>query len=352
MRPVALRPPVSGNYITFDIVITTADRSTPRVSFAVFLSANRPGQDPGDAENCQEVYFNDPQAPRGVYRCTAIISGPGAWEFTGTVNEPGTQALITTVGYTGEFPDAVKLRCEACGAEYIVQGSAFEVFLLQSHVVVSNCWLLLAGVLAFLAVPRMRRMLSASALHALEIRLGFLTSALWASFLLSLGTGLYLLGTQTTYQAPFSANRFSVDAWQNVTALPYGQAYFTALYAKILLFLVMAAATVVLLAAAGREAVRAEDAPALERDHRDEPWAAPAGTDLDGVVAVSEAPVAGGTGTVRSRPVDGELGGAALWASVVVLAFGAGGIGLCVTVLKYCHELVEAAVAASILSGR
>ena len=52
----------------------------------------------------------------------------------------------------------------------------------------------------------------------------------------TLGTGLYLLATQTAYKAPYSTDSFSESAWDRITNLPYAQDYFLLLYAKILVF--------------------------------------------------------------------------------------------------------------------
>jgi hypothetical protein len=40
-----------------------------------------------------------------------------------------------------------------------------------------------------------------------------------------------------------------------------------------------------------------------------------------------------------------------MWACLATMAGGTGVIGLCVTILKYCHELIETANAARIIGG-
>jgi hypothetical protein len=363
IRRAKLDHVVSPNYITMDIVVDKADGTHPTANYGVFLTFNEPNKDPTDnPANCQQEHYNSPEVPLGVYRCTAIVSEPGLWEFHGTVNKPAitNQTVLQTVSVTLNIKDAIKLGNESKGLQYIVQGKTFEVFLLQSHVALAGLWLLLAGMMAFLAIPRLRRTMSVLTLHTLEVRRGFLTSLLWATFGGTLFTGLYLLATQTAYKAPYSTNGFSHKKWEAITQLPYAKDYFLVLYGKILIFLVMAAFSVILQMEASRQAQIAQDAEGLDVDDDDDMWSHGVHFDEDGHILHDDVAVASGAGgSVATAPVQarrrttGAVGVSArtLWVAAGVLLAGSAGIGVCVTLLKYLHELIESTVAATVLGG-
>lgn len=354
------------NNITMAITITNKNKKPTCASYPVFLTFNEVGAEPDDSPACADVSFNDPDTPRGVYHCTAIVEGPGDWTFTATINRPaevlgGVQQLIKTVETTINFDETevATLGKGSKGLQYAIEGRTFEVFLLQLHVAMAGLWLLLAAVLAFLAVPRLRRTLSVLAVHSLEVRRGFINSSLWATFGLTLGTGMYLLATQTAYPAPFATNNFSFSDYNKVTNLPYAQSYFLALYGKIVMFGIMAAASVILMLEAGRRAQLAQDAEGLDRDDDDDMWSKGVHFDEEGHVLHDEdVAVAGGaTASVTGTAVKAQrrtttavgVSQRTLWACVLILAIGTLAIGGAVTGLKYLHELIEMAAAAAIL---
>ncbi|MGQ0845104.1 MAG: hypothetical protein ACT4QF_13330 [Sporichthyaceae bacterium] len=357
----------SPNHITMEIQVLNRSGKPVCAAYPVFLTFSEvDGEVKDEAAICQDISFNDPAVPRGTYHCTAIIEGPGKWTFYGTVNKPadiaaGTiQSLLFDVSTTIDFsPEEVPpLKGESRGLKYVVEGSAFEVFLLQLHVAMAGLWILLSLILAFLAVPRLRRTLSVLAVHSLEVRRGFLNSSLWATFGLTLGTGLYLLATQTAYTAPFSTKQFSFSAWDKITNLPYAQNYFLVLYAKILIFGVMAVATVVLMLEAGRVAQLAQDAEGLDRDDDDDMWAKGVHFDEEGhVVHDDDLAVAGAAGSVTKTAVKAQrrtttavgVSQRTLWIATIAVVAGALLIGGAVTGLKYLHELIETASAAAII---
>jgi hypothetical protein len=363
IKEAALDHTVSPNYITMDIIVVKADGTPPTANYGVFLTFNKPNEDPTDnPANCQQEHYNSPEVPLGLYRCTAIISGPGLWEFHGTVNKPAynNQTVLVQVATTLNITDAIRLGNESKGLQYIVQGKTFEVFLLQAHVALAGLWMVLAGLMAFLAIPRLRRMMSVLTLHTLEVRRGFLTSLLWASFGGVLGTGLYLLGTQTAYKAPYSTNGFSHKKWEAITRLPYAKDYFFVLYGKIFIFLIMAAFSVILQMEASRQAQMAQDSEGLDVDDDDDMWSHGVHFDEDGHILHDDVAVAGGAGgSVVTAPVQarrrttGAVGVSArtLWVAAGVLLAGSASIGVCVTLLKYLHELIESTVASTVLGG-
>jgi hypothetical protein len=306
-------------------------------------------------ENCQQVSDNDPAVTPGIYRCSIIVNNPGDWTFIGYVNlpTPAGQKQLKVVQTTLPLHDAVVLNGDYIGLRYAVQGKSFEVFLLQIHVVLASLWLLLVATMAFIAVPRLRRMLSTLALQTLEVRRAFLNSSMWVAFGGTLITGSWLLTTQTAYKAPFSVDKFSFSAYDNITRLPYASMYFNALYIKILVFLVMAGASMVLSLEAARQSQAAQDA--LGDEDEIDMWATGVHFDELGHVLHDERPAAaqdaGSTASTQTRVVPVGISQRALWACVAVMVGGTGVIGVCVTILKYCHELIETANAARILGG-
>lgn len=351
------------NNITMDITIVNTGTNKPPVTrYGVFLNA-REGSAESTAEpileepeNCLQVSDNAPEVPPGIYRCSIIVNNPGAWTFTGFVNLPteAGQQQLQVVETTVEITDAVVLAGEFKGLRYAIEGSSFEVFLLQFHVVMASLWLLLVGVIAFIAVPRLRRMLSTLALQTLEVRRNFLTSCMWITFGGTLITGAWLLSGQTAYPPPFSATNFSFSDYDDITRLPYAAMYFNALYLKILVFLAMAGASMVLAMEAARQAQAAQDAETGDGDEIDM-WAKGVHFDEEGHVLRDEPAGAGASGgtavATHSRVAPVGVSQRALWACVAVMVGGTGVIGLCVTILKYCHELIETATAARILGG-
>jgi len=131
-------------------------------------------------------------------------------------------------------------------------------------------------------------------------------------------------------------------------ALPWGRPYFLTLAVKIALYLTMAAATVPLVREARRRMLSSVDARPAVRS----PWgprptgpspraAADRAAGDRAAVAVAEpetepAPPATVPLVERGAPGTVHL------AAVTVLAGGTG-VWVCVTILKYLHELIEAA---------
>ncbi len=345
------------NSITIDITLrNNGTKAAPVFRYGVFLNARQ-----GDAEsileepeNCVQQNDADPDVPKGIYRCSVIVNNPGAWTFTGFVNLPtdAGQRQLQVVETTLNIDDAVVLAGEFIGVKYVVEGSSFEVFLLQAHMALASLWLLLAAAIAFMAVPRLRAMLSMLALQTIEVRRSFLTSAMWTCFGGTLITGTWLLNTQTAYEAPFSTSSFSFSDYDAITRLPYASLYFNALYLKIGIFLAMGAASMVLAMEARRQAQAAQDAEFADGpDDEVDLWAGGVHFDEQGHVLHDPAEAGTVVAAQRTRPAAVAVSARTIWACVAVLAGGTGVIGLCVTILKYAHELIETANAARIIGG-
>ncbi len=348
------------NNITMDItIVNTGTKKPPVARYGVFLTAREgPATSTSEPileepENCLQVADNDPEVPPGVYRCSIIVNNPGEWTFTAFVNLPTAagQQQLEVVETTLDITGAVVLEGMFKGLRYAIEGSSFEVFLLQFHVILASLWLLLVATISFIAVPRLRQMLSTLALQTLEVRRSVLTSGMWVTFGGTLITGAWLLSTQTAYDAPFSTSNFSFTDYDNITRLPYAAMYFNALYIKILVFLVMGGASMVLAMEAARQAQAAQDV--LGDEDEIDLWGTGVHFDEEGHV-LHDGPVGASSGTAvathtRAAPVG--ISQRTLWACVAVMVGGTGVIGLCVTILKYCHELIETANAARILGG-
>lgn len=346
---------VNPNNVSIDItIVNTGTKKPPVARYGVFLTARQGSGEPilEEPENCVQVNDNDPAVAPGIYRCSIIVNNPGAWTFSSFVNLPTVtgQKQLKALDTTIDIPNAVQLAGEYKGLRYVVEGKTFEVFLLQIHVVFASLWLLLVGTISFIAVPRLRRMLSTLALQTLEVRRSVLTSSMWVTFGGTLITGTWLLNTQTAYKAPFSTNNFSFSAYDDITRLPYAAMYFNALYVKILVFLVMAGASTVLAMEAARQAQAAQDS--FGDDDEIDMWASGVHFDEAGhVIHDGKAPSAAAVEAPRATVAPVGISQRLLWACVAVMVGGTGVVGLCVTILKYCHELIETANAARIIGG-
>lgn len=232
-------------------------------------------------------------------------------------------------------------------------GNLLDVLMLQFHVVTAAFWLISCVLVSLIAVPALRRLPSAGFLHELQVRRELVLGVLWGTFVITLGTGTYLLFQQAAYDPPLSGSDF--DALRDQ---PYGLPYYYALYAKIAIFLIMGAASLILAMEANRVAQFSEagggpvdgesgfDGTADWLDEEVLPEGMPTASSLAADVRDDVEPVDVSAGATRTttRVAAPRTSIATLWSAVGVLAAGAGGIGFCVTLIKYFHELARAAV--------
>jgi hypothetical protein len=265
------------------------------------------------------------------------------------------QLPVTLAQASAEFEirttAVVKTPTETKTAGNVVRGKAREVMVLGGHSAAAAAWFGCVAILAVMALPGTRRCLSTRVLHRLEERLDLIVKATWTVTGLTIGTGIYLLLKQTAYQTPFSSSKMHA-----VFALPYGKAYFLTLATKLVLYALMVLPSVSLAHEAERQrrlgsdtAVRAAQpaggtsAARRVAGDRDSVWGSAPRAQGGGAIAA----------TATKAPPREHLGGATpdqprrativvRSAPLVVLAGGMG-IWVCVTLLKYLHELVEAA---------
>lgn len=229
-----------------------------------------------------------------------------------------------------------------------------NIVMLQVHTVLAGLWALCAIATALVAVPQLRRIPSAFGLHVLQQKWETVSNVMFGAYLLTFGTGTWLLYKQAIYRPPFSSS-----AWDKLRHEPYGVPYYYALYGKILVFFLMGAATYVLAREARRAAAESEAAGGpvdMDLDTDDSEWmdeeVLPQGrTDDLGVAAATEGSTLTETRAMARRHLDrAATSPLVLWGSVAVLVVGLGAVGCCVTLIKYFHELSKSAVVYQILS--
>ena len=351
------------NAVLVDAILRDKAGKVPEGTFRVFssvapyLPAEGVDTTPSKPEPCRQPHFStNPEIDEGVFRCTYVVDFPDTWTFDITVNRVVGSQLVKVAQAEATFPvnDAVTLEGLGANQRYAVEADPFEVLLYLTHFVSAGIWLLAVTVTAFLAVPRLRRALSTVTLHRLEMRRSSLNGTMWGSFGVLLVSGLFLLGTRTAYSAPWSRS-----AWDDVRKMPYATTYFTALYLKILVFLLMAAASVVLMMEAARQARIADGLVEFDTSD-DEFWRRLHFRDAmrdTGDRVAERRPDGGGVTTVAptARPKPKILSQGVrprtLWWCVFAVAGGTGAIGVCVTVLKYTHELIQMILAARTIAG-
>lgn len=292
------RPGALSSALAVNLTVTVTEQGTgavPAADFDVFAFAEAASGAKTEIFPCAQEHDNSPDVPRGVYMCTVLIDHGGRWRFSSVVNRRRASAADPPVALgRAESTFDIDTGEVAAGADAeAVKGRAVEVVLLWGHTAAAGAWLAVAALIAALALPAMRTRLSPFGLHRLEDRFDLLVKSTWTATGLLVGSGTYLLLNQTAYDTPFSSAR--MDA---AFRLPYGKPYFLTLAAKLAVYAVMLAASTALLREARRRLRVAVAAP----------------------------------GRLR-------VGAAALAAGTVALS-------LSITLLKYFHELIEAARAA------
>ena len=331
------------------VTVTIVDHATqaaPSADYNVYALAENPAGVRTPISTCGQRSDNNPGAPRGVYDCTVIVEDGGTWTVVGVVNnvpvgtEPGrqigratTEVTVVAGALAGTAPDPIDVR-----------GRVSDVTLLWVHSVFAALWFAAVGALAVLAFPGLRQRLSPLGVHRIEDRLDTLTRALFGATLLVVGTGIYFLLEETAYKTPWS-----LSAARAVFRLPYGEPYFLALAVKLAVYAAMVAASVPI----SREAIRrstlrlddviTEPAPTGARRPPApgrSPWDDFPPRRRAGGVLVRERTETVAQESESARPV-GSHHSLALQAAGLSVAAGGIVIWICVTLLKYFHELAE-----------
>jgi hypothetical protein len=331
------------------ITVTIVDHATgaaPRADYNVYALAESPAGEQTPASSCGQRSDNNPGVRRGIYDCTVIVDHGGTWTVVGVVDnvpvgaEPPrpiarvtTEVTVNAGALAGKAPTAIAVR-----------GRLTDVTMLWVHSAFASLWFAAVGALALLAFPGLRQRLSPLGIHRIEDRLGSLTRALFGTTLLVVGTGLYLMIKETAYRTPWSPR-----AARGVFGLPYGQPYFLALAGKVAVYAAMVAASV----AVSREAIRRstlrlDGVPpgppptGVRRAAPDRsPWDDLPPPRRSGGTLVGERTE---TATTETPAVPLGRSDRSLLLRVAGVTVTAGGvtIWICVTLLKYFHELIEA----------
>ncbi|MEW6472311.1 MAG: hypothetical protein AB1679_08570 [Actinomycetota bacterium] len=336
----------SPNWVPITVIVV--DRATgapPRDDYNVVALARNAAGEETEAYGCGQRSDNNVGVPRGIYDCVVIVDHGGSWTFEGVVNSvPVGNAPKVTLA-RGSFTMDVEAGALAGLAPKpdAIRAQPREVVLLGLHSAFAGVWGLCVALLVAVALPAARRLLSPTALHRLEDRLGLLTRLAMGSTALVAGTGLYLLLNQTAYETPWSPS-----AVEGVFRLPYGRPYFLTLGVKLVVYALMVLGLLPLILEARRRSQLAGDqangiGPRTPAARPASPWAitAPAAaTGQRGATATLEAPAHSRLAVTSAQGRPGASGLARLGAAVMVV--GGPTILGCVTVLKYLHEFVEA----------
>lgn len=334
------RPGILASDLVVNLKVTVTDRTTaapPQDRFEVYASAQPPTGARTEIFPCAHERDSSPDVPAGIYLCTVLVDHGGRWQFSGAVNrlrgDPDDPPVV--LGRAVTELDIVTSEVAPAADENRIRGRLFEVALLWGHAGFAAVWSLAVALIGMLAFPALRHRLSAFGLHRLENRFDLMVKSLWAATGLLVASGTYLLLNQTAYETPFSAARIEA-----AFRLPYGKPYFLTLATKLGIYAAMVAASAVLHAEARRR-LRAHVIAVPTALDDPSPWhaAGPAGRER-GRTAIAELPpiVEASAAVEPERTAPGVARAGAL-----VLVAGTAGLSLTITLLKYFHELIEAA---------
>ena len=336
------------------ITITVVDRATqapPTSDYNVVAYATGNAGEQTDAFGCGQRSDNNPGVPKGIYDCIVIVDHGGSWVFHGAVNSVprGKEPTVTLAqGSTGLDVKAGELAGLA-PKKNVIRARSREVVFLQLHTVFAGLWGLCVALLVAVALPAARRMLSTRALHRLEDHLGVLIRGSLAATALVIGTGLYLLLHQTAYKTPWS-----LSAARGVFQLPYGKPYFVSMAVKLSAYAVMVLALLPLIFEAQRRSHLAAEAgngtvrSAALRGRDLSPWAPSPRTPGAGAAAGTATLEAPAPERLPERTTrEPQRAGLLARVGALVMPLGGATVLVCVTLLKYFHEFVEATRAVS-----
>lgn len=315
-----------GVYHTVALTDRTTGHAPSRPYVVYGQGTNKAGEETAFTD-CDRASDTDSRATPGVYNCTLYVDHGGTWDFTAIVKErPEKPGEVTTEVARASVPFELASNLLYAAKQNQITTRPTAVMLLWIHVLATTLWFVCVALLAALALPEARRRISNFGLHRLERRLADLLRLTWVTTATVVGTGIYLLLNETAYKTPFSTTKMHA-----VFKLPYAKPYFVALGAKLSLYAVMMLAVVPLVAGARRHLHLAV------RSAKPEPAPIARGDDGGAVATLTRTTVAP-SASQQLQPSRTRLSRIAL----AVLAGGALGISLSVTLLKYFHQIIEA----------
>jgi hypothetical protein len=333
------RPGILASDLVVNLKVTVTDPATaapPKDRFEVYASAQQPAGAKTEIFPCAHERDSSPDVPAGIYLCTVLVDHGGRWQFSAVVNrsraDPDDPPQV--LGRTATDIDLVTTEVAPPADGNQIRGRLLDVALLWGHAGFAALWLLAVSVVGILAFPALRHRLSPLGLHRLEDRFDLTVKSLWGATGLLVASGTYLLLNQTAYETPLSAARIEA-----AFRLPYGKPYFLTLAAKLGIYAVMVAASGALHAEARRR-LRAHVVVVPPMVDDPSPWHAtpPDGGGRSRTAVAELPPILETAAAEQERPAPRVARAGAL-----VLVAGTAGLSLTITLLKYFHELIEAA---------
>jgi hypothetical protein len=339
-------------WIPLRVTVTEGEGDRPlAVDHLVFAGA-RNGR--GDEAGPFNLGPRELEGARGVHEGFVIVPYGGPWTITAVVHRDGPEAAAgpdvlgrgtAEMAADGPVPAASAPAVADTSGRDGPKSEPFGVSVLWIHTMVAIGWALAVALLALLALPAGRRLLSEQGSIALDGRLDRIARGVWWLTGLVVATGIYNLVNSVPYRVPLSPDEAS-----RLFRLPYARPYYLALGVKLAVYAVMIGASIALLGEARRRAAVAESAVpagAVDVDDRS-PWenptrisdGDPAGSGRVALRRKTAAQVLGAVDVDQEWLAVDATGGRAR-TLVTVLVTGGTVIVAAVTLLKYLHLLSE-----------
>lgn len=325
--------------LTASYRVTVTDRATGQPPAGDHIVSARAVNEQGEESliyACGHTNDVDSRIPPGIFDCSVIVDHGGDWKFVAVVSRHRQEGQPPVPVAEASVPFAL-----ATGQAMVedppsatVDSNPGEVAWLLGHSALAAGWFVCVALLAARALPGLRRRLSPLGGYLIDRRLDLIARATWFTTASVVLSGLYLTLRQAAYDVPTPSR---IDA---VFDLPYAQPYLLSLGIKVALYLLMAGAAIPLISEARRRALSPREAPV---------FAEPLDLDPLPVGAPYAGPVGGGTAVAVAEPDvvqeaarPAERAPARARVAAVGITVGAAGVWVCVTLLKYFHELIEA----------
>ncbi|HYH50000.1 MAG TPA: hypothetical protein VEG38_10690, partial [Acidimicrobiia bacterium] len=330
-------------WIPVRVTVTDGTGGALSVDHLVFAAARNSRGDEAGPFNLGPLEANDPTA-RGVHQGFIIVPYGGPWTITAVARtahaDPGVASA--TLG-RGSAEIVVDAPVSVAAPDPSVEGGSggpesepLGVAVLWLHTVFSIGWGIAIALLALLALPAGRRLLSDYGANLFDGQLDRLSRTAWWLTGLVVGTGIYNLVNSVAYRFPLSPEQA-----RRLFRLPFAQSYYLTLGVKLAAYAAMVAAAVPLIAEARRQAALDHTNEVSVVDDGPSPWEKPerlqAAESTGGVALRSKAADVGLAADPAGPP--GAVGRARL--PVAVMIVGAMVIVAAVTLLKYFHLLGE-----------
>lgn len=324
-------------WIPVRVTVTEGDGGRPLpVDHLVFAAARNSRGDEAGPFSLGPLEANDPGA-KGIHQGFVIVPYGGAWTVTALAKtahaDPGVAATVLGRGTADMVVDAPAAAAGESGTPRAA-GPGSEplgVAVLWVHTMVAIAWAIVIALLALLALPAGRRLLSDGG-SVLDGHLDKIARAAWWATGLVVASGIYNMVNSVAYRVPLSPDQVS-----RLFRLPYAKPYYLSLAVKLAAYAVMIGATVPLIAEARRRAAADGTGTVSLPDDDPSPWVNP--EKPAGPVAVrTKQAVSLEADWTRPSASDGRGR-----VPVAIMVAGGAVIITAVTLLKYFHLLGELA---------